>query len=60
MSDSISTTPASPQKSTFKIHIEEDGIKGLEQLYSGVVVYDAFVHQGSMNCYVYDSGVVLG
>lgn len=52
--------PDSGSTATIKIHIEEDGLTGLTQLYPGVSVYDAFVHDTAMNCYKFISPMILG
>lgn len=35
------------------LHVEEDGILGLPQVYNGVSYYDALLHYQAMNCYQY-------
>ena len=47
-------------KSTLKLHIEEVGVAGLIQLYEGVSIYDAFVHENAMNCYKFVAPLILG
>lgn len=47
-------------KAVMKLHVEEVGVNGLIQVYEGVSIYDAFVHENAMNCYKFVSPMILG
>lgn len=52
--------PPAGTTATYKLHVEEDGIAGLTQLYEGVSTYDAFIHSTAMNCYKFVAPMILG
>ena len=52
--------PQAGQSATLRLHIEEDGVNGLPVIYSGISMYDAFLYSGDMNCYKYQSPLILG
>lgn len=43
-----------------KIHTEEEGVDGLMTLYEGVPIIDAFLYEGSKNCYQFRSSNLVG
>lgn len=42
------------------MHVEEVGVSGLMEVYEGVSIYDAFVHENALNCYKFVSPMILG